>query len=284
MVTWMPACVQAGFDIGLMVNEKADDAQVLEKRVPEELRESVRVINSFDVTGKPDSRSLERWKTWAYVKKLAQSEFEDGHLFSGRRHKWFIQLDDDTLPDCALIAEFASARHTDAPMYLGPESGTYVGGQLILMNNAAFKPMSAAMGAQPLRKMGQKHECNPPYKEHNHETDCCALSPMVFADVFLGSCATKGGVQITGDEEFHTLFSHPFKDPEKLRRAWRVNFDAGPNVRKWIPSPSGPVLNSKWIKQIGGRIADAFPEDDVPKPQGDLVKDVEDEETDDFLT
>jgi len=264
MGTWMPTCVQAGFDIGLMINEKADDAQALEKRVPEELRERVRVINSFNATGKPDSRSLERWKTWAYVKKLAQSEFEDGHLFSGRRHKWFIQLDDDTLPDCALLAEFASARNTAAPMYLGPKRSTFVGGQLILINSAAFKPMSAAMGSQPLRKTDQKHECDPPYQEHRHETDCCALSPMFFADVFLASCAARGGVPVTADQEFHTLFLHPFKDPEKLQRAWHANFDvtlAGPHVRKWIPSPSGSVLNPMWIKQRGGRIADAFAED-----------------------
>merc|ERR550514_1115118 len=119
MDTWIPRCAQNGYDIALMICEDDPGEQSVHSLIPNKLKDRVEVLNTYAALGVKDYRELERWKTWAYVRDLHKVETETGSMFSGRRHQWFMQMDDDTLPDCDRIRNYEAQWVRPEPLYLG---------------------------------------------------------------------------------------------------------------------------------------------------------------------
>jgi hypothetical protein len=231
MTSWIPACVKAGFDIALMVSADEVAAKRVENLIPQDLADGVRMVNSYHITEMNESRSMERWKTWAYVKQTAASEFQEGdlgsagRLFSGRRHQWFIQLDDDTIPHCAKTADYLNDEKiltsladdpVRSPLYIGSGGDWrhFFGGWYVFFNREAFRMMSSQLNAQPPRLWADRKQCDPPYAYVDHDTHCCAVNRMKHADMMLGDCARKGGVKLTPDQDYHRwslLYRHGVK-------------------------------------------------------------------------
>lgn len=223
MRTWMPWCASQGFSFALGVLEP-DSAKVdaLLASASADLRPSLHVENAFSsLKGQHDlreSREAERAKTWSYIRQIAMK----GGL--GEKFDWFVQMDDDTLPDCAKTAAFLRHRGQDQHgVYLGPSmSGMFHPGYYLVMDRSGIKVLAEQLVAQPLRPFSKSDECTPRYADRMHETDCCVLYPMIYADVMIGSCLERGGVHreywgADGDQ----LYKHPFKDPKALETAWK---------------------------------------------------------------
>jgi len=235
MRTWMPWCASQGFHFALGVFER-DNAKIdaLLAHASVQLRSSLHVVNAASFLkkqqGLQESREAERAKTWSYIRQIAMK----GAL--GEQFDWFVQMDDDTLPDCAKTAAFLRSRDQNQHgVYLGADTaGMYHCGAYLFMDRYAMQVLAQQLAAQPLRSFSKSGECDVPYQEGRHETDCCVLYPMIFADVMIGSCLEKGGVHrehwgVNGEQ----LYQHPFKDPEDLEAAW------GKLISQQRPRPRG---------------------------------------------
>mmetsp|Transcript_49845 Transcript_49845/g.77874 ORF Transcript_49845/g.77874 Transcript_49845/m.77874 type:complete len:321 (-) Transcript_49845:28-990(-) len=229
--TWIPSCAAAGFDIALYISEPQSQPKSL--NVPAALSDRVHVFNTYEKLKKADSRGLERWKTWAFMREMGRLEFNHSFEplavgshpppFSNRRHDWFLQLDDDSLPRCEKIQEYVSLQKSSREAkYIGLRTGIWNNGCFMMLSRPAMGSLINQLGKEPLRDRSEADKCTPAYRDHFWESDCCVMEPMVYADVLIGSCLHRAGIQATsGDATFFELYEHGLKKAEDVESVYK---------------------------------------------------------------
>jgi hypothetical protein len=221
-----------GFDIALYVSEPKSWQKSL--NVPPSLTDHVKVFNTYERLKKADSRGLERWKTWAFMREIGRLQFNQSFEpltkisepspFSNRRHEWFLQLDDDSLPQCEKIREYVNLQtSSQKAKYIGlGDNGIWNNGCFMVLSRAAMGSLINQLGKEPLRARSDAGKCTPAYRDKFWESDCCVMEPMVYADVLIGSCLHRAGIQATaGDAAFFNLYQHGLKRAEDIESAYK---------------------------------------------------------------
>lgn len=224
MKTWIPHCAEKGYDIALMLSEDAAGEGRARALIPPELQGRVQVLNTFATLGVKDYRKLERWKTWAYVRDLYKAETEATPLFDGRKHQWFMQLDDDTMVDCDRVRGYQAKWLTTEPLYLGAGTESFHFGWLVLLNRPGFSKLAGALGAQKLLEVEDQFDCAMEGGRYKGILTCCPVKDMMYADSMIGGCMAAAGVPMKNDAGFNSTgaWRHPLKEPEELLAAWNL--------------------------------------------------------------